>query len=93
MKLQTVSKALLAIILFYHSTVRGQSWTELGGTDALVANGEILNICSDSAGNIYASGYFRNNSDNYYVAKWDGSSWTELGGLDALGANSIIYSM
>ncbi len=69
------------------------SLSELGGINSLAANGRITSICSDTAGNIYAAGYFTNASGKFYVAKWDGINWSEVGGLNALSANNYISSI
>jgi len=75
----------------------GTSWSELG-TGIVPTNSLntriIFTILSDTAGNIYASGYFTNSSNKYYVAKWNGSAWSELGtGINALNANGPIMQM
>ncbi|MBX3164875.1 MAG: T9SS type A sorting domain-containing protein [Bacteroidetes bacterium] len=56
------------------------SWYELGGQNALGANGSIFSLCVDSTGNLYAAGNFKNSSGKPYVAKWNGSQWSQLGG-------------
>jgi hypothetical protein len=73
------------------------AWTELGaGLSALNANGAIMSICSDAAGNIYAAGIFTNASGYCYVAKWDvsSSSWSETGaGVSPLIAGGYILTI
>ena len=69
------------------------TWEELGGTNSLNANGDILSICGDKAGNIYAAGSFTNANGKYYVAKYNGTNWTELGGINSLNANGEILSL
>ena len=71
------------------------TWSELGGLNSLAANSDILSVCSDAAGNIYAAGYFTNSSGKRYVAKWDitTNTWSELGGLNSLAANNDILSV
>ncbi len=75
----------------------GNNWVELGGSNSLSANGQILSLCSDKFGNIYAGGSFLNgpnmNNGNSYVAIWNGVSWSELGGINSLGANYPIWSI
>jgi hypothetical protein len=82
----------------YVAKWNGSSWSELGGLNGLGASSgvnskEIISICSDGLGNIYAAGSFTNTSGKRYVAKWNGSSWSELGGLNGLGANDWINSI
>ncbi len=72
----------------YVAKFNGTSWSELGGLNALSANGFILKITSDVNNNIYASGQFYDSNSKDYVAKFDGTSWSALGGtsLAAIGA-------
>ncbi len=75
----------------------GTSWSDVGsGTGALVLNAEVLTLCMDRSGNLYAAGVFENSTGHTYVAKWDGTSWTELGtGTSSLKGNSeidVIYT-
>lgn len=54
-------------------------------------NGYIRTMITDAAGNLYAAGAFKNNQNQYYVAKWDGNSFSELGtGANALNPNGEI---
>ncbi len=78
---------------YYVAKYDGSTWSELGGTNSLSANGSITSICTDAAGNIYVAGYFKNSSGKYYVAKYDGTNWSELGGTNALSANNGIESI
>jgi hypothetical protein len=72
--------------------VYSQSWIELNPPLNNTFNDDIVSLASDSAGNIYAGGDFRNSDNKYFVAKWDGSKWVELGaGPNALKANNGIY--
>ena len=60
----------------------------------LNANDKILSLCSDSFGNIYAAGAFKNSEGARYVAKWDGIAWTEIGvGSNKLLANGDINTI
>ncbi len=78
---------------YYIAKYDGTSWSELGGSNSLKANGFINSIYSDKAGNIYVGGSFKNSNGNYYIAKYDGTSWTELGGNNSLKANGFINSI
>lgn len=69
------------------------TWSELGGLNALSANGAIFAVHADGAGNIYAGGFFTNSSAKKYVAKWNGTVWSEVGGLNALSANGSIKTI
>lgn len=54
-------------------------------------NGYIRTMIIDASGNLYAAGAFKNNQNQYYVAKWDGNSFSELGtGANALNPNGEI---
>lgn len=66
----------------------GSNWLELGGDKASKFNGGIEKIAFDAAGNLYASGSFKNLSGNTYIAKWNGSAWSELGGTNAVFFNN-----
>lgn len=77
----------------YVAKWNGTTWSELGGTNALGADSTIWSICSDPAGNIYATGIFNNAGGKKYVATWNGTAWSELGGPNALGANDWIMSV
>jgi len=73
----------------------GSTWQEVGtGNSALNANGEIISICFDKFGNLYAAGTFEDNTGKSYVAKWNGNNWTELGtGTNALNPNSYLTTV
>ncbi len=62
------------------STTNG--WSALGDRDL----NDVRDLYLDKAGNLYAVGFFKNSSDNYYVAKWNGSSWSEVGTLNINGS-------
>ena len=70
-------------------------WEELRSVNSqLRANNQILSICEDPFGNIYAAGKFLNSDGKRYVSKWDGSHWGELGfGTSKLLANNDINSV
>lgn len=79
-------KAIIVISLTFLIPLlgRSQSWSILGsGANALKANGAILSLTADPAGNVYAGGNFRNNAGYPYVAKWNGTTWTELQGTNS----------
>lgn len=66
----------------------GSGWSLLGNVGF---NGYIRSLVTDASGNLYAAGSFKNDSNQYYVAKWDGSSFSELGtGVNALKPNGEI---
>jgi len=90
-KLLLISFSLLITSL----SINAQSWSELGGTNALAANNEIQSICTDKSGNVYAAGSFTNSSGKEYVAKWNKATntWSELGGKNSLAANASILSV
>jgi|GEM_PF-679263 photosystem II stability/assembly factor-like uncharacterized protein len=71
---------LLALVLgSIGAMAQAFGWTELGtGSNALKANGSILSLCTDVAGEVYAATAI-NSDSNYYVAKWNGSKWGNLG--------------
>jgi len=72
----------------------GTSWSILGIGFITYGGGNVLSICFDKYGNIYAAGSFPDTAGYLYVAKWDGISWSELGtGSNALKANSAINTI
>jgi len=73
--------------------LHAQIWTELGGLDGLAANNQIQSMCTDTLGNIYSGGQFKNSNGKFYVAKWDGINWSELGGLNGLAVNGNILDL
>jgi len=77
----------------YVAKYNGTAWSELGDSSIFSAGADILTLCSDASGNIYASGDFINSSGKQYVAKYNGTDWSELGGLNALAANNTIMSI
>jgi hypothetical protein len=69
------------------------NWTILGSFIGYTACKCITSICTDKAGNIYATGGFTNSAGNYYVANWNGSTWEEVGGLNGLASDSLINTI
>lgn len=77
-------------------------WTGLAWNDLCVNSNPATGssfytaLCSDAAGNIYATGSFTNASGKLYVAKWNGFSWAETGSnasfLNANGSIKTLYS-
>lgn len=82
-------RLVLVIFIFCSfSSYSQNNWFELGNF-----NGGIKAIYTDRLGNLYAGGYFTNDSGYYFVAKWDGIKWYELGGINSFAANSLILSI
>ncbi|HUD49855.1 MAG TPA: hypothetical protein VMR33_23730 [Candidatus Baltobacteraceae bacterium] len=66
----------------------GTNWSPLGPG---LADGPVLALALDSAGNLYAGGAYAN------VYKWDGKSWTAVGSLGGgdgfgFGVSALVYS-
>jgi len=66
----------------------GKNWATFAGFDTLKANGSINCILSDTKGNVYVGGQFKNSNNYSYIAMFDGTKWTELGGKNSLEQNS-----
>ncbi len=83
--MKSIFKTVIVTVIvtfFIPSLGHSQSWSILGsGTNALKANGEIIALATDTAGNVYTAGIFRNNTGFAYVAKWNGTTWSELESL------------
>lgn len=62
----------------------GSNWSVVGGLDA---NNYINTLSCDNNGNLYAAGWFCDNTGHGYVSKWDGSNWSELGPPGGLFSN------
>ena len=66
----------------------GLQWSALGPgftPTTAVPNADVMGLAADTAGNLYAVGYFIRSGDLEvnHVAKWDGSAWSALGiGID-----------
>jgi len=77
-------KRLLHILLLLLSVFASHAqWVALGDKNALNDYKEILAICSDKAGNIYAAGTFTGQPLNMsYISKWNGQVWSRLGALN-----------
>lgn len=72
----------------------GSTWVQVGSgiPSASAAAPEILSMCIDASGNIYATGEFNDAAGNSYVAKWDGTTWSHLGpvgGSLSLGSTAV----
>jgi len=63
---------------YYVAKYDSTGWNELGGLNALGANGVITSLCKDPLGNIYAAGDFTLASNGRQVAKWNGVNWSYL---------------
>jgi hypothetical protein len=87
---------LAIVFLLLPFSAKGQTWSELGGLNALSPNSYIRSICSDPSGNIYAAGYFTNGfnaiSGDRAVAKWNGSVWSMLNGLSSPAYQNGIFT-
>lgn len=71
----------------------GHRWEKLGtGSSALNANGDILSLCTDRQGNVYATGRFTDPAGENYIARWDGQTWTNIGngGTHILNARTYL---
>lgn len=87
-------KYTLSIILFFLiPNILFAQWIELNGSSNFSFNDYTKNICTDSNGFIYTSGYFTNTNGNTFVAKWNGTNWSELGGENNSIFNGSILSM
>ncbi|RPI22880.1 MAG: hypothetical protein EHM61_21140 [Acidobacteria bacterium] len=70
----------------------GASWSPLGtGVSITGASGDVYSLLFDSAGNLYAGGYFSSAggvpAEN--IAKWNGTGWSALG----LGLNGYVRAL
>lgn len=95
-KTNSIKTKLLAtcfIVCILLANKASAQWSELGGVNALAANGSIISICTDASGNIYAAGSFTDVMGKRYIAKYDGSRWSEVGDITVLGAISTIPSI
>ncbi len=89
MQIKLRAVAYFCLFLVYVNPSMAQSWKEINPSPNLF-NDAIYSVVTDTAGNIYAAGKFRNIKNEVIVAKWDGSNWKELGSESALKANNII---
>jgi hypothetical protein len=60
----------------------GNVWHMLGSGSYNGVDSTVLDIVIDSAGNVYAGGYFMSAGGGYIhnIAKWNGSTWSSLAG-------------
>lgn len=81
----------------------GNAWNQLPSNNSIFFNGDIVSLCADTSGNIYAAGYFTDSTTYFYpagnafVGFWNGSVWSILGGKGALNIgtgpiNSIAFN-
>jgi hypothetical protein len=82
------------LFLIVHITVinaiHAQTWRQLNPPPNIFSDG-ILSIASDTIGNLYAAGKFKNANNEFIVARWNGSSWAELGSpYTTLKANNVV---
>jgi len=69
----------------YIATWNGTSWIELGGVNSLSSilgssTQQILTICTDPSGNLYAAGSLYGSTGGNRIAKYNGNSWSFLTG-------------
>ena len=79
--------ALVILCLTGGLTAHGAEWSALGtGLD-----GSVNAMACDSAGNLYAGGYFITADEETvnYIAKWDGAEWSALG----TGMNGPVFAI
>ncbi|MFH1118658.1 MAG: T9SS type A sorting domain-containing protein [Bacteroidota bacterium] len=92
---KTIFNLVVAFLLLFFSA-QAQTWSELGGLNALSPNSYIRSICSDLSGNIYAAGYFTNGfnaiTGDRVVAKWNGSEWIMLNGLSSPAYQNGVFT-
>jgi hypothetical protein len=92
-------KKIIFVLGLMVSVYSKAQWNELGGYNSLQANNGIFGLCQDKYGNIYASGWFDNNTNAgglfKYVAKWEKitNTWSELGGHNSLHGNGGFYAL
>jgi hypothetical protein len=75
-------RSLAIILLILGVSDLNAQWIEPGGVSALNEYSVIFSVCSDKAGNVYATGDFTNPPSNLYISKWDGQSWSKIQGLN-----------
>ncbi len=81
------------VLVTLTNILQAQTWKEVNPPPNIF-NNSILSISTDSVGNLYAAGKFKNINNEYVVAKWNGSSWAELGaGNNALKAKNAINAI
>ena len=90
MKLRLLS---LIVIIAFNVFILNAQWSQLGPKNNPILNGYINSITSDTVANIYAAGYFVNDSNKIFIAKWDGKNWSELGGKNTSPINGEIYTI
>ena len=79
---------LFFLLLSFSINVNSQPWLALGGASSFIsycAN----SICSDGAGNIYAS-YQNSSNGSFTVSKWNGSFWNNIGNSTPIITGIII---
>lgn len=79
----------LLSIVTYHTNAQ---WIELKDNSGFYFDHRIYDMVTDSLNNVYAAGFFANDS-GCFIAKWDGTSWTELGGKYVSTFNSAITTI
>jgi LPXTG-site transpeptidase (sortase) family protein len=69
----------------------GSSWSALSGPSGIGTSTTVNALATDSAGNLYAGGYFTLAGGIVVnrIAKWDGSNWSALG----TGASAPVHGL
>lgn len=81
---------LILHIIIVITTIHAQTWRQVNPPPNIFTDG-ILSVVSDTIGNVYAAGKFKNANNEFIVAKWNGSYWAELGSpYTTLKANNVI---
>ncbi len=63
----------------------GSNWVQVGNLSTIMADNQpyVMTIECVNSNEIYCGGFFRNDSNKCFVAKWNGTTWSELGKINA----------